>query len=305
MNTTNGSGVAGADAARNTLEYSSHWRSRWRRRHNYSSQTKVKRFQWLLARSGLIRLEKGAVIDQGFGMGLMLFCFPTSWRIAGLELDAQGVAETAREAQQRGYTNVDLRKYAPGSAYPAEWDGSFDVAISSHVLEHMQNPKAGLAALCRLLKPNGTACLVVPINEKPGDDLNHFSHFSEASFLELLGQCNLEPISTMSCDRLWHLLAPLGYRQQRKPGPLIRLVSMAANLATAFLPMGCLRLIDAVLWKAGCPNRQFLFFAAPGSFFVRAIRSPERWFSAARFSAASAAHSNACQRIVFASVHCR
>jgi SAM-dependent methyltransferase len=257
MNNSNCLDGPGTDAARNIIIYSSHWRSRWRRRHNYSSQTKAKRFRWLIGRSGLIRSETGAVFDQGFGMGLMLFSFPKSCRIAGLELDAEGVERTRLEAKQRGFTNIDLRKYMPGSEYAAEWDNSFDVVISSHVLEHMLDPRAGLEVLRRLLKPKGRLCLVVPINESPGEDLNHFSHFTETSFLELLRQCNLEPTSTMACDRLWHLLAPISYRQQRKPGPVIRLVSMAANLATVFLPVGILRMIDVVLGKTRCPNRQF------------------------------------------------
>jgi 2-polyprenyl-3-methyl-5-hydroxy-6-metoxy-1,4-benzoquinol methylase len=261
MKTINSSDIVGADINRNIHVYS--WRSRWRHRNNYASQTKIKRFRWLVARSQLIISEKGAVFDQGFGMGLMMFCFPPQWHIAGLELDAENVERTRQEAELRGFTNIDLRQYMPGSVYPDEWDSSFDIVISSHVLEHMQDPEAGLNALCRLLKPNGQACLVVPINEKPGDDLNHFSNFSEASFLELLRHSNLEPTSTVACDRLWHLVAPIGYHQQRKPGPFIKMASMAVNLATAFLPVSCLRLIDVILGKTGCPNRQLFVLCRP------------------------------------------
>ncbi len=43
-------------------------------------------------------------------------------------------------------------------------DTSYDVVIAHHVLEHIDDDRAAIAELFRLLKPGGTAVLSVPIN---------------------------------------------------------------------------------------------------------------------------------------------
>jgi len=42
-------------------------------------------------------------------------------------------------------------------------DGSFDFIICSHVLEHVQDDRAAMRELCRVLAPEGRAILMVPI----------------------------------------------------------------------------------------------------------------------------------------------
>lgn len=58
---------------------------------------------------------------------------------------------------------------APGRQYVAEAgslpfldDGAYDFVLSSHCLEHLANPLAGLAEWVRVLRPDGTLVLVVP-----------------------------------------------------------------------------------------------------------------------------------------------
>lgn len=44
-------------------------------------------------------------------------------------------------------------------------DGSFDLVISQDVLEHMNDPFAGLAEICRVLRPGGEHLFTVPLHE--------------------------------------------------------------------------------------------------------------------------------------------
>jgi SAM-dependent methyltransferase len=242
----------GRDYQRNVSEYDQFWSQRFRRTHTYSNQTKLKRFRALIRRHGL--LDKPLrVFDQGFGLGAMLFAFPTGASIAGLEMSQSAVDAATVVARSKGYKEVDLRVFTPGVAYPSEWKGCFDLVISSHVLEHIAEPKPALAELLSLLKPGGFACIVVPINERPGEDLNHFHYFTVESFREFLTGSGLSLLEVLPCDRLHNLVKPLSSRLQRGPSKLDRVQSICFNLAFGFMPLVGMILIDRLLsltsWK--------------------------------------------------------
>jgi SAM-dependent methyltransferase len=77
------------------------------------------------------------------------------------------------------YTGADIQRYnlsgaddaamdafyllgTDGSGYGAIPDGSFDLVILNHVLEHMREPEPALAALCTKLKPGGLIWIAFP-----------------------------------------------------------------------------------------------------------------------------------------------
>jgi hypothetical protein len=57
------------DLVRNLSQYESHWRSRFRKTWNYSSQGKLRRFRHLMRETGLLSRKNLSVFDQGFGLG--------------------------------------------------------------------------------------------------------------------------------------------------------------------------------------------------------------------------------------------
>jgi SAM-dependent methyltransferase len=70
--------------------------------------------------------------------------------------------ETA-DLRQKGATHrVDISKVA----LP---DAGYDVVMAHHVLEHVDDDRAALRELFRLLKPGGTALLSVPLNPTRGE----------------------------------------------------------------------------------------------------------------------------------------
>lgn len=222
----------------------------------YAAQTKIKRFRPMLVRRSLADRTDLKVFDQGFGLGHMLFSFNPGCEIAGLELSPTAVASAQQEAQRRGFTKVDLRVFAPGEPYPKEWHGRFDVVLSSHVLEHIEQPAPVVKALVELLGPGGQACLVVPVNERPGEDRNHFHLFTPDSFRRLLEDSGLVIEEMHTVDRLWRVLCPVAYWQERSPGLLSRMCSVGVNALFGPMPHFMLRFIDRVLAVFGVPPRQ-------------------------------------------------
>ena len=245
-----------ADYRHNRQEYDQFWSARWRRHWTYSNQTKLRRFRDLMRREGLLGRDSLAVFDMGFGLGAMLFEFRPSCRLAGFELSPSAVAQAQAVAHQRGYAAADFRIFQPGLEYPVEWQGQFDVVISSHVLEHLQEPAPAMRTLLKLLRPGGHACLIVPINERPGDDINHFHHFTEASFRQFLEVANFEIVRLESCDRLMRLVLPIAKRRQQQPSAWVRVASLGLNAVLAPLPLPILRAADRMLGWFGCRETQ-------------------------------------------------
>lgn len=244
------------DFERNSAEYSSYYSQRRRRTRTYPSQTKLKRFRSFVQPGVRVGAGSPAVFEQGFGLGLMLFCFPKGSHLAGLELNRSAVEGATQEAKRLGFLSTDLRVFVQDAPIPAEWKAAFDVVISSHVLEHLSDPAGGIRWLGSLLKPGGTACLVVPVNETPGEDQNHFSHFRVDDFFRLVEANGLQVTDHHQCDRLWHLYRPMASSQQRHPTLPKRFVSMSFNALTAFLPARVLEAIDGVLGWFSVPTRQ-------------------------------------------------
>jgi SAM-dependent methyltransferase len=86
-------------------------------------------------------------------------------------------------------------------------EGGYDLLLMSHVLEHIQNPAAELAAMKRVLKGDGGMFIEVPNaagNRKlPIDDnSSHLHFFSASSLTRLLADQGFETIATATDVRL-------------------------------------------------------------------------------------------------------
>ncbi|MBK6542184.1 MAG: class I SAM-dependent methyltransferase [Flavobacteriales bacterium] len=80
-----------------------------------------------------------------------------------------------------GVTYIAGDKQAPGYSYPQDTidlditaldfpDDHFDLIICSHVLEHVPEDRTAMRELCRVLRPGGTAILLVPMSDRPTTD---------------------------------------------------------------------------------------------------------------------------------------
>jgi SAM-dependent methyltransferase len=124
---------------------------------------------------------------------------------------------------------------AYASAYRTPFrDASFDAAVCSAVLEHLEEPEAALRECFRLLKPGGVAAYTVPfiwhVHEEPRD----FYRYSKYGMAYLLKKAGFEVLEVRALSGFWltfgQLLVYNLFRCQRGPLrylPLIPLLGLA------------------------------------------------------------------------------
>jgi SAM-dependent methyltransferase len=256
--------IKNRDYARNHAVYQDFWKARRRRRLAYANQTKVKRFRKFFHRHASELPAAYRVFEQGFGMGAMLECFATRSHLTGLELSSDSVEATGLALKRAGFPNVDLRTSQSSATIPADWLGKADIALSSHVLEHLKEPESGMLQLVEALRQGGYACVVVPINEEHGQDLNHFSYFTAESIASLAYRCGLVVVEAKECDCLWNIGAPIARRLQMSGGAAASLSAKMFNLLFAFWPLWALEAADVILGGLGWRRCQcFLWCVKP------------------------------------------
>lgn len=128
-------------------------------------------------------------------------------------------------------SNVDL----PGTAYAIPVpDGSFDSALCTAVLEHLEEPEAALRECSRVLAAGGVAVYTVPfiwhLHEEPRD----FYRFSKHGLRYLFEKAGFEIVELKALSGFWvtfgQLLVYNLYRANRGPLRWFRIVDAAGLL---------------------------------------------------------------------------
>lgn len=142
--------------------------------------------------------KEDAVLDYGCGGGFLLEQLDCSLKIG---LDINPIIEAPAGVQI--YKNFEDLVNHLG-------EKKFDVVISNHALEHMDNPANALSECYQLLKPGGRIVVVVPsethkIKYRPGDINNHIITFAPMNLGNLLA---LSGFKVISVKRLFHKWPP-------------------------------------------------------------------------------------------------
>jgi len=219
----------------------------------YDTQVKRNTCLALLRRAG-VPLRGVRVLDIGFGSGATLFSFPRDARLAGVELSASAVARARDRAARLGYAVAEFHESGDG-ALPFG-DGSQDIVIASHVLEHVRDDQDLLREIRRVLAPSGVAVILVPLNERYADP-NHVRQYTSAGLVAAAVAAGFTVVAQLDNERLYHLVEDFyarGHaRDWRRLGPL---VVAAFNIPSALMPWPVLALVDRMLASAGWLPRQ-------------------------------------------------
>ncbi len=111
-----------------------------------------RRLQMILGAAGARR--RGCWLENGCGVGMYVSHLqPYAGQVVGLEFDFARAAEAARVS--------DLVVNAAGETLPFP-PAFFDVILSHEVLEHVQDDRAALCEMARVLKPGGRILIFAP-----------------------------------------------------------------------------------------------------------------------------------------------
>lgn len=159
---------------------------------------------------------KGRLLDVGCATGDFLsLARRAGWEIAGTECSPYAVAAAEERLQCRVYRD-DLAVIAQ-KTFP------FDAVTLHHVIEHVDNPRAFLGHVFRLLKPGGYlyvecpnfASLEAAVFREGWEDLRpeqHVHHFTPASLTRIIEETGFQQVYlTTLITASWHLRDAVEY----------------------------------------------------------------------------------------------
>lgn len=172
------------------------------RRFNPLMERMISAFRARRAKKVLGVRKTGRVLDIGCGRALLLqYLKSQGWECYGTEL-SESLASHVQETSGIEVRTGELRDMGFD-------EGSFDVVTAYHVLEHITNPKETLAAVRRLMKPDGLLVVGVPnlasVQARMSggrwfhlDVPRHVVHFTPDTLGRMLRECGFEITSRKS-----------------------------------------------------------------------------------------------------------
>ncbi|RJO65073.1 MAG: class I SAM-dependent methyltransferase [Myxococcales bacterium] len=136
------------------------------------------------------------VFDVGFGTGDLLFTFPESCTLMGVELSPEAVEAMLGEPRVKRYAGRWFEVVPENGETPLP-PRPVDAVITSHVLEHVPDDRAFLDRLASALKPGGLMINFVPV-ETAGFDPKHIRTYTSESLADLMASAGLELVHAES-----------------------------------------------------------------------------------------------------------
>lgn len=185
--------------------------------------------------------DQPRVLDVGCATGALLEWFRNrGWRTAGVELCGPS-SEYARTAR-----GLDVRTAAAEAA--GFQDGSFDLVHASHLIEHLNAPKAFVESVRRMLKPGGRFLVSTP----------NIDGFQARLFGAEWRSAIFDHLYLFSKGTLRNLLADEGFRVEK--------IVTWGGLAAGTAPRPVKRFADRAVKKIGAGDVMMISAVAPQGF---------------------------------------
>lgn len=183
----------------------------------YEAQASA-RFRFIEGALPLDREQTLRVVDVGAGFGLIRNVLAQArggraLRYDAVEVDPDAVAYLQTETRA-DHLYRDL----------GESDCQYDLAILSHILEHVPDPLALLAGVHERLVPGGVLFLETPNRDDRFKRRNdpHLLFFSPETLVELLRRAHFEPLRAETCGERIEAILERDRRRDSASGPFRR-----------------------------------------------------------------------------------
>jgi SAM-dependent methyltransferase len=210
-----------------------------------------------------IPFERQKVFELGFGSGSLLLRFDATSALHGAELSESALASLAQDARARSYRELRLiPTQADGS--PSFPDRDYDIVIASHVIEHVPDDRAALAALHAHTREGGVGLFFLPL-ERPRHNPDHARTYTAAGFIRLLREVGFQPLHVEENFRYAsHLVQVVNWPSRARIPVLGLLVELLKSALLALPPTTFVRLVESPLARLHVAPSQLAVLARKG-----------------------------------------
>ncbi len=151
--------------------------------------------------------KTGRVLELGCGLGHLLEWLAPRYHVTGTDINEWALEQARRNVPQGEFALLSAEELHPLA------DGSFNIVIAKHVVEHLPNPQRAVQEISRVLASRGILILATPNLDSPMrgwkkerwvgyKDPTHISLKPPADWLEMLRGSGLKPRRVFS-DGFW------------------------------------------------------------------------------------------------------
>jgi ubiquinone/menaquinone biosynthesis C-methylase UbiE len=180
------------DKIKNNISYSNFWWAGTTGLSQFFSFTE--RYHCKTALKLLPQTRGAVVVDVGMGSGFLLKSLKhriDAKLIVGFDISIVNVLKVNKSFRCETKRPVALA-ISPFSSILPFSNETIDTVICSHVLEHVPDDHLLIEEIYRVLKPGGTAVVMVPINEETLDVPTHVRKYDYASYASLVNKFSME-----------------------------------------------------------------------------------------------------------------
>lgn len=201
-----------------------------------------------------------SVLDFGFGAGDLLASFPEDCSLCGVDVSPSAV-EAARNKEMFKKFRKSQFQTVPEHNNDEFIHEKFDLVLSSHVIEHVDDDEVLLNTLKSRLKDDGHLVLFAPI-EEPGYIHFHVRNYSVETLSQKVKDCGFDIVfceGSMNINgHIWKVITI----PSRHNWPVLGKTVNSIRLFTlSLIPYKMVKILDRVFGVLGAGPRQAMIVA--------------------------------------------